>query len=71
MSKEHTVFLAPTHARDTLMSCGYGRTTFPGGNTLAMRDSLQKLFSFPAHLTIYPGHGEDENLGIALRNIFG
>ena len=56
---------------DTLMSCGYGRTTFPGGNTLAMRDSLQKLFSFPSHLTIYPGHGEDENLGVALRNIFG
>ena len=25
MSKEHTVFLAPTHARDTLMSCGVTR----------------------------------------------
>ena len=56
---------------DTLMACGYGRTTFPGGNTRAMRDSLQSLFAFPTHLTIYPGHGEEENLGVALRNIFG
>ncbi len=56
---------------DTLMSCGYGRTTFPGGNTPAMRDSLQRLFSLPQHLFIYPGHGDGCSLGTALHNIFG
>ena len=55
---------------DTLMSCGYGRTTFPGGNTLAMRDSLQRLFSLPQHLFIDPGHGDGCSLGTALANIF-
>ena len=55
---------------DTLMACGYGRTTFPGGNTRAMRDSLQKLFSFDGQLTIYPGHGEGTLLQTALHNIF-
>ena len=55
---------------DTLMACGYGRTTFPGGNTPAMRESLQKLFAFPKSLTIYPGHGESASLEAALHNIF-
>ena len=55
---------------DTLMSCGYGRTTFPGGDTPAMRISLQRLFSLPQHLFIYPGHGDGCSLGTALNNIF-
>ena len=55
---------------DTLMSCGYGRTTFPGGNTPAMRDSLHRLFSLPQHLFIYPGHGDGCPLATALHNIF-
>ena len=55
---------------DTLMSCGYGRTTFPGGDTPAMRTSLQRLFSLPQHLFIYPGHGNGCSLGTALANIF-
>ena len=55
---------------DTLMSCGYGRTTFPGGDTPAMRISLQRLFSLPQHLFIYPGHGDGCSLGTALQNIF-
>ena len=55
---------------DTLMACGYGRTTFPGGNTPAMRQSLQKLAALPPHLTIYPGHGDSTSLEIAMHNIF-
>lgn len=56
---------------DTLMACGYGRTTFPGGNTAAMRASLESLAMFPGDLIIYPGHGEHTLLEIALDHIFG
>ena len=55
---------------DTLMACGYGRTTFAGGNTRAMRDSLQRIATLPHHLTIFPGHGEGTMLGTAIHNIF-
>lgn len=56
---------------DTLMACGYGRTTFAGGSTPAMRQSLQKIAALPRHFTIYPGHGEEAPLDAAIRNIFG
>ena len=55
---------------DTLMACGYGRTTFAGGNTRAMRDSLERIKALPHHLTIFPGHGEGTMLGTAIHNIF-
>ena len=56
---------------DTLMACGYGRTTFAGGNTPAMRASLRRIAALPRDLAIYPGHGEEASLDVAIRNIFG
>ena len=41
---------------DVLFVRGCGRTDFPGGNTRALWDSLQRLAALPEELRIYPGH---------------
>lgn len=43
---------------DTVFSNGYGRTDFPGGSMLQLRNSIRMLKSTIAGKTIYPGHGE-------------
>lgn len=41
---------------DTLFHRSVGRTDFPTGNSLELRNSLKKILSFDKNFTIYPGH---------------
>ena len=41
---------------DTLFHRSVGRTDFPTGNSLELRNSLKKILSFNKNFTIYPGH---------------
>ncbi len=54
---------------DTLFADGgVGRTDLPGGNMMALRDSLRSVLSMPQNLTIYPGHGDPSTIGAELNN---
>lgn len=48
---------------DTLFKDGIGRTDFPGGDFIRMKDSLSRLFEFPAHFKVFPGHGPETTIG--------
>ena len=54
---------------DTIFSEGFGRYDLHGGNAAILKQTLTNLKKFDENLTIYPGHGESEKLGRALRNI--
>jgi hydroxyacylglutathione hydrolase len=41
---------------DVLFVGGCGRTDFPGGDTRALWDSLQRLLALPEETRVYPGH---------------
>jgi hydroxyacylglutathione hydrolase len=41
---------------DVLFVRGCGRSDFPGGNTRALWDSLQRLGALPEEFRVYPGH---------------
>ncbi len=41
---------------DVLFVGGCGRTDFPGGDTRALWDSLQRLLTLPEETRVYPGH---------------
>ncbi|OQX08830.1 MAG: MBL fold metallo-hydrolase [Desulfobulbaceae bacterium A2] len=47
---------------DTLFALGVGRTDFPGGDTAALRHSIQhKLLALPAATVVWPGHAYGGN----------
>ena len=48
---------------DTLFSDGVGRTDLAYSNVAAFGKSLQKLFTLPKTIKIYPGHGRSTILG--------
>ena len=54
---------------DTLFADSYGRCDLFGGDIMKMRDSLHRLRTFDAKLTIYPGHGRENTLSAALDNV--
>lgn len=41
---------------DTLFAHGYGRTDFPDGSFLKLKDSFRKLFQITPRQTAWPGH---------------
>ena len=43
---------------DTLFANGFGRTDLYGGDDKALCSSLQRLYTLPEGLTVYPGHGD-------------
>ena len=47
---------------DTLFAGSCGRTDLPGGDGLALRQSLNRLSSLERHFRIFPGHGEATTL---------
>ena len=47
---------------DTLFDRSIGRTDFPTGNTLEMRQSLKKILSFNKNYVIYPGHNNSSTI---------
>ncbi len=51
---------------DTLFAEGYGRYDLWGGSASQLSASLNSLHDLSQNLTVYPGHGAPENLGIAL-----
>jgi hydroxyacylglutathione hydrolase len=49
---------------DVLFSGSIGRTDLPGGNFETLVESIQKkLYSLNNDYTIYPGHGDETNIG--------
>lgn len=43
---------------DTLFDRSIGRTDFPTGDSLKMRESLRKILEYNKDFTIYPGHND-------------
>lgn len=54
---------------DTLFCDTVGRADLYSGDGEALSRSLSLLASLPQNLTIYPGHGAPENLGVALSRV--
>lgn len=52
---------------DTLFRMGYGRTDLPGGDIGLLIDSLGQLFTLPADIRVYPGHGDPTTIGAERR----
>lgn len=52
---------------DTLFRMGYGRTDLPGGNMGQLIQSLERLFTLPSDVQVFPGHGEDTTIGAEKR----
>lgn len=49
---------------DLIFQSGVGRTDLPGGNTGALRDSIEKkIFSLPEQTVLLPGHGPATTVG--------
>jgi len=48
---------------DTLFARSVGRTDLPGGDPIALNNSLRKLLNLPEEIRIFPGHGPDTLLG--------
>lgn len=53
---------------DLLFQGSIGRVDLPGGSEEKMYESLIKLRNFPENLRIFPGHGEETELGFELGN---
>lgn len=49
---------------DTLFKGSCGRTDLPGGDSRALKDSLNRLKQLPDEIRIYPGHGLDSTIGV-------
>ena len=63
-------FLIENHlfSGDTLFCGSYGRTDFPGGDNIAMMQSLRKLLTTLADdVAVHPGHGEDTTIAAEKR----
>jgi glyoxylase-like metal-dependent hydrolase (beta-lactamase superfamily II) len=54
---------------DTIFAQGFGRCDLHGGDAETLKRTINMLKSFDGSLTIYPGHGDSEKLGVALRNV--
>jgi hydroxyacylglutathione hydrolase len=53
---------------DVLFRGSIGRTDLPGGNQEQLFESIRtQLFTLPASVRVYPGHGESTTIGYELR----
>jgi hydroxyacylglutathione hydrolase len=48
---------------DTILPNGIGRTDLPGGDKIAMAESIELLKKLPTSITVWPGHGHSFTLG--------
>ncbi len=53
---------------DTLFRGSVGRTSFKGGSTLELLNTLSRMKSFPDDYVIHTGHGESSTIGYEKRN---
>lgn len=53
---------------DFLFKENIGRTDLKTGNKLLMKESLEKIKRYDDDIAIYPGHGENSNLGYEKKN---
>lgn len=51
---------------DTLFQVGIGRTDFPTGSIIDLKDSLLKLKKLSSNIKLYPGHGNDSTIDFEL-----
>lgn len=65
-----TTYLIDDHAfvGDTIFAGGVGRTDLWGGSWPTLKASIEsRVFTLPAHVTLYPGHGPTTTVGDELR----
>ncbi len=54
---------------DTVFIGGIGRTDLPGGNTEAIKKSIERILTFPGDTTVWPGHSYGGKHHAALQEI--
>lgn len=52
---------------DTLFAMSVGRTDLPGGDSVILQQSLEKLAALADDIPVYPGHGPDTTIGTERR----
>ena len=56
---------------DFIFKESIGRSDLPGGSTVEMKSSIDKIKKYPLNTTLYPGHGESTTLEYELdKNLF-
>lgn len=55
---------------DFLFNNGIGRMDLPTGSEIQMKESLNKIFTYPLDTVIYPGHGESSTLKDEKDNLY-
>ena len=53
---------------DFLFKDNIGRCDLPTGNVAKMKESINKIKKYSDNIKIYPGHGEETNLGYEKKN---
>jgi hydroxyacylglutathione hydrolase len=51
------------YSGDTLFAGGWGRVDLPGGDPVAMADSIARLAGFEDRTAVFPGHGAATTIG--------
>ena len=53
---------------DFIFKESIGRCDLPGGSEVEMKDSIQKILTYPDDITLYPGHDDSTTLGDEKKN---
>ena len=53
---------------DFLFKESIGRCDLPGGSETEMKESIQKILTYPDDITLYPGHNDSTTLGYEKKN---
>lgn len=55
---------------DTLFAGSVGRTDFPGGSLIKLKESFQRLMNLPENTKVFSGHGPSSTIGTEKRENF-
>ena len=61
--EENVMFIGDFIFKDSI-----GRCDLPGGSSIEMKDSINKIRKYPLNVKLFPGHGEDTTLEYELEN---
>ena len=53
---------------DFIFKDSIGRTDFPGGSDIEMKQSIEKILTYPDDIELFPGHNETTTLGEERKN---